>query len=88
MNPRVTFYTRAGCHLCEVALGVIEEVGRRTDFALDVIDIDGHAELTARYGDKIPVVLVDGRLHAKYRVDPEAFARRIAASPAHAQEPV
>ncbi len=32
------------------------------------------AELTARYGELIPVVLVDGRQHAIYRVDPQELA--------------
>ena len=86
MNPQVTFYTRAGCHLCEVALAVIERVDVDVDFALDVVDIDGDPELSALYGDKIPVVLVDDRLHAKYRVDEHAFRRRLAAGTHAAQE--
>jgi hypothetical protein len=79
VSPHVSFYTRPGCHLCEVALEVIESVGQEQDFSLDVIDIEGDTELTQRYGDKIPVVLVDGRLHAKYRVDRDAFIRRLGA---------
>ncbi len=87
MNPQVTFYTRAGCHLCEVALAVIERVGNELDFSLDVVDIAGDQALIALYGEKIPVILVDSRLHAKYRVAEQAFRRRLAAGTHAAQEP-
>ena len=73
----VVFYTRAGCHLCDDALVVVEAVRARHPFSLVLVDIDGDAAARARYWDKIPVVEVDGRLHAKYRVDEDAFERRL-----------
>jgi hypothetical protein len=74
---QVVFYTRRRCCLCDTALAVVLATRREVDFALQVIDIDGDASLVARYGDKIPVVVVDGRMHAKYRVDAQAFRRRL-----------
>ena len=73
----VVFYTRARCCLCDEALAVIERAGRRVSFELSSVDIDGDPALVAAYGDKVPVVTVDGRLHAKYRVDEDAFVRRL-----------
>ena len=73
----VVFYTRAGCHLCDDALAIVEEVRRRRPFALTFVDLDADADARAKYWDKIPVVEVDGRLHAKYRVDAQAFERRL-----------
>jgi hypothetical protein len=75
----VVFLTRKRCCLCDDALGVVREVGREVPFSLEIVDIDGDPLLRARWGHKIPVVLVDGRIHAKYRVRRDAFMKRLAA---------
>jgi hypothetical protein len=74
---KVVFYTRQGCCLCDQALAVVQDARREADFALELVDIDGDDQLVARYGDKVPVVTVDGRMHAKYRVDRAALLRRL-----------
>jgi glutaredoxin len=76
--PLVTLYSRPGCHLCEEMKAVIERVARATPFALDEIDISGDPELERLYGLEIPVLLVDGRKAAKYRVTEEQLRRRLA----------
>ncbi len=81
---QVVLYTRERCCLCDTALGVIEAVRAVTPFSLAIIDIDEDPALVARYGDKVPVIEVDGRMHAKYRLDADAFARCIAAPRASA----
>jgi glutaredoxin len=73
----VVFYTRERCCLCDEALAVIQEAQRSRSFSLRIVDVDGDEALRRRYGEKVPVVVVDGRMHAKYRVDPRRFARRI-----------
>lgn len=73
----VVFYTRAGCHLCDDALAIVSAVRARRPFALTFVDLDLDADARARYWDKIPVVEIDGRLHAKYRVDAAAFERTL-----------
>lgn len=45
-------YTRPGCHLCERAAAMLDELG----CAWRPVDIDGDEELEARYGLVIPVV--------------------------------
>jgi len=75
----VVFYTRRGCCLCDDALAVVEAARAEAAFSLEIVDIDGDPALVARWGDKIPVVTVDGRMHAKYRVDREALLRRVRA---------
>ena len=64
----VTLYTRAGCHLCEIALGVIERVvaGRAE---VELVDIDSDPRLLERYTVRVPVVAVDGREIAEYEID-------------------
>lgn len=66
---RVTLYTRARCHLCEVASEVLDDVREELPFSLEVVDIDGDAALFARYRREIPVVLIDGVPVFRYRVD-------------------
>ncbi len=76
---RVHFYTRKRCCLCDQALQVVRDVQRRVPFVLEIVDIERDPALTERYGTKIPVVTVDGRIHAKYRVDAARLERRLAA---------
>jgi len=70
MAPRITFYTRTGCHLCEEARVVIEQVCAELGEEYDEVDIDTDPELVARFTDEVPVTFVDGRQHDFWRVDP------------------
>jgi len=45
---------------------------------VEEIDISTDPELEARYGLEIPVLLVDGRKVAKYRIDEQALKRIVA----------
>jgi glutaredoxin len=67
--PRVTLYSRPGCHLCDDARTVIERVCAELGESYDEVDIDADEALLARYGDEIPVTLVDGKQHDFWRVD-------------------
>jgi glutaredoxin len=71
----VTIYSRQGCHLCEQMKAVVERVGRSVAIALEEIDISTDPALEARYGVDIPVLLVEGRKAAKYRVTEEELRR-------------
>ena len=73
----VVFYTRKGCCLCDDALAVVEAARREAPFALSIVDVDEDPSLVDRFGDKVPVVVVDGRIHAKYRVDEQTLLRRV-----------
>ncbi len=67
---RVRVYTRPGCHLCEVAVGTVSEVCAELGVTYDTVDISGSADLTARFGEEVPVTFVDGAQHDFWRVDP------------------
>jgi glutaredoxin len=68
-TPRVTLYSRPGCHLCDDARVVIEAVCADLGEAYEEVDITTDDELEDRYRDEIPVTLVDGRQHDFWRVD-------------------
>jgi len=69
----VSIYSRSNCHLCEVALDVINEIRKEFDFTVTKILIDGSAELEAKYGEQVPVILINNEPHDFFRVDPERF---------------
>jgi glutaredoxin len=79
-SPRVTLFSKPGCHLCDDARAVIAQVCAELGEEYAEVDILSSPELTARYGEEIPVTLVDGAQHDFWRVDPDrlraALARR------------
>jgi glutaredoxin len=77
MAVAVTLYTRVGCHLCDVAKGVLDDVRREHPFELTVVDVDTDAELRKAYGEEVPVVTIEGRKAFKYRVDPAVLRERL-----------
>jgi glutaredoxin len=68
----LTLYSKPGCHLCDDMKRVVERVRSR-----DVVDISNDADLSARYGLEIPVLMIDGRKAAKFRISEEDLARRL-----------
>ena len=66
--PRVILYSKPGCHLCDDARAVIEAVCAELGESYDEIDILSSPELTARFGEEIPVTFVDGAQHDFWRV--------------------
>ena len=71
----VVLYGKAGCHLCEEARAEIESVRARRGFALREVDVALDPVLYAKYGERIPVVMVGGREAFEYHVDPEELER-------------
>jgi glutaredoxin len=74
----LTIYSRPGCHLCDEMKEVVRRVttSARAPIAVEEIDISTDPDLEARYGLEIPVLLVDGKKAAKYRIS-EPELRRI-----------
>jgi glutaredoxin-like protein DUF836 len=56
--PRPTLYVREGCHLCEEASVLLDDM-LGTD-GWDAIDIETDDGLLVRYAHRIPVLAVDG----------------------------
>lgn len=73
----LTIYTRPGCHLCQDMKVIVERVVRdlRAAARIEEIDIASDPDLEARYGLEIPVLLVNGKKAAKYRVSEKELTR-------------
>jgi hypothetical protein len=58
MPGRPTLYVRAGCHLCEDASVLLNEMIGAD--AYDAVDIETDDDLLVRYAHRIPVLAIDG----------------------------
>lgn len=77
-DVRVIYLTRTGCHLCEEALPIVRAEADRAGSAVDVHDIDDDPTLREAWDHDVPVIIVDGSVHARYRVDAEALRAALA----------
>jgi len=62
-----------------VAREVIDLVCAQADVDWTEVSITDDPRLAQRYADQIPVVLVDGRVHDIYRVNPERLRAALGA---------
>jgi glutaredoxin len=77
-RPRVTLYTRPGCHLCDDARAVVGAVCEELGEDYVEVSIDDDPELQRRFAEEIPVTFVDDRQHDFWRVDPVRLRRALA----------
>ena len=74
----LTIYSKPGCHLCDDMKAVVERVlQRHSRISLEEIDISNDPALLERYQLEIPVLLIDGKKAAKYRITEEELARKL-----------
>jgi glutaredoxin len=64
---RIVLITRQGCHLCDEALRLLQELGIQPELA----DVDADDELHRLYDFRVPVVLIDGAVVAEGRITRE-----------------
>jgi glutaredoxin len=81
VQPRVTFYTKAGCHLCDMAREILDEVAAHVAYELTEIDIRSDSALFEEYRYRIPVILVNGQGVAEGRVEYDDVARALHIEP-------
>ena len=74
----VTIYSRVGCHLCDMAEELLLQLQNECTFSLTKIFIDGDSDLEYRYGEQVPVITINGKVHDFFRVDPKRFRAAIA----------
>lgn len=75
-RAHVELLTRAGCGICERVYQRLAELADQWGFDLSSTDVDtaaaaGNRALRAEYGDRLPVVLLDGREHSFWDIDEE-----------------
>lgn len=70
---QVTLYTKPGCHLCEQAEELLDDLRREYDLTVTAIDITSDLAIYERYKFEIPVVIVAGGGVASGRIDAAAL---------------
>lgn len=69
----ITLYGKPGCCLCDEARAAVDAVRAERPFELAEVDITLDPVLHRRYGERIPVLAVDGAEAFELRVDPAAL---------------
>jgi len=71
---QVELLTRDGCTICERVYARLAELAGELGFELSATDVDaaaatGNPALRAEFGDRLPVILLDGREHSYWEID-------------------
>ena len=70
---QLTFVSKPDCHLCEAAREVVDgvaDLGSEASVTVEELSILEHPDLYEKYVEEIPVVLLNGKVHNIWRVDP------------------
>jgi glutaredoxin len=74
---KVTVFSRTGCHLCEIAIDKINSLKDELNFDLEIKLIDADAELEKEFGEQVPVIMIDNKIHDYWRIDLDRFSKAI-----------
>jgi glutaredoxin len=74
----VTVMTRRDCSLCEKAIDAVRRICGEAGVEWSTVDVDGDPELRGEYGDRVPVILIDGREHGYWAVEEDRFRAALA----------
>lgn len=61
--------TRNNCPACVQAEQDVERICGEFGMQWEAVDVDSDPEWQAEYGDRVPVILVDGHEHGYWTVD-------------------
>ena len=80
---RLTVVHRHDCQLCDEMLGELAALGRTLPLPpIDVVDVDADPQLLRRHGLDVPVLLLDGTVVCRHRLDRAELTRLLRAGPA------
>ncbi|WP_433264588.1 glutaredoxin family protein [Micromonospora vinacea] len=74
-DARLALITRPGCHLCDDAKAALDRVVAVTGDKWVEWDVAGDEGLEREYGDRLPVVMLDGKEHGYWRVEEDRLLR-------------
>jgi hypothetical protein len=74
---KISLYGKPGCHLCETARSVVERVRADHGFELEEVDVSVDPLLNARYGERIPVLELDGEELFEFFVQEGSLRERL-----------
>jgi glutaredoxin len=75
--PTVTLYGKPGCHLCDDARAVVSRVRAQRPFELVEVDVTLDPALHREYGERIPVLALDGEELFEFHVEEAVLLERL-----------
>lgn len=76
VESRLTVVHRQDCDLCDEMVAELQALGRQIQLPpVSIVDVDGDPELVRRYGLNVPVLLLDGTVVCKHRLDVDELRR-------------
>jgi hypothetical protein len=83
-RPQVQLLTRGGCGICARLHARLVELAGELGFELTATDVDtaaasGDTGLRTEFGDRLPVVMLDGREHSYWEIDEARLRADLAA---------
>lgn len=73
----VTLYGKPGCHLCDDARAIVERVREQRPFELEEVDVSLDPTLHREYGQRIPVLALDGVELFEFHVEEAALLQQL-----------
>ena len=76
----LTLIGKPGCHLCEDAEAVVNAVVTslpELPIAVEELSIEEDQDLFDSYWDQIPVLLINGKVHNYWRIDPDRLTNAL-----------
>ena len=73
----ITLYGKPGCHLCEDARAALERLRAERRFELEEVDVSLDPALHREYGERIPVLALDGEELFEFFVDEASLRERL-----------
>lgn len=76
----LTLIGKPACHLCEDAEEVVTQVVNSFDtvtISVEKKNIEEDTELFDAYWEQIPVLLINGKVHNYWRIDPERLTQAL-----------
>ena len=78
MTHHVTLLSRVDCHACDQAKTDVERICGELGVSWSAEDVDTDPELRAEYGDRVPVILIDGAEHGYWSVEEDRLRAALA----------
>jgi len=70
-------FTKQNCPLCEKAVETVKHAKEKLDFEVELVYVDSNSELEKRFGERVPIGFIDGKVVFKYRTTSEELVKRI-----------
>jgi hypothetical protein len=77
LGGTLLFHSSPDCPLCDKSWPVAQRLARRFGLALEKIDIRSEVSLVKRYGERIPVLTLDGEELGWGRLSQRALDRKL-----------